>query len=622
MDSAGAARGVGTLESAGGPVSPADVALLGAGGGPAPLVAGIAICFLAAAVLALVSGVVRLPSIAGFILAGLLVGPVGLGLINDREHIETIAGLGLILLLFLIGLELDLRALLASGRTLLLTGLLQVPLSVAAGFGLFSIAAMLGLGLGGGFAPLYLALACAFSSTLLVVKVLQERLQMDTVDGRLCVGLLIFQDIWAIVLLALQPNLESPDVAPLLGTLIGVVIVIGTAWGATRFVLPWAFRAVAKSPELVVTLALGWCFGLGTLAGQLGPWAHALELPLEPAVSMELGALVAGASIASFPYAHEVLAKVGNLRDFFITLFFVALGMSIPIPEGGAVLLVALVLATVMTALRYLVFFPLLYATGLDRRHAVTTSTKLAQVSEFALVIAYLGLSLGHIDGELVSVVIFAFVLTAIVTPGLFTLADPLHRRVGPLLGMVGIREGARDAAAPIVDRPPRLVLLGFHRLASSLLHELGRTHAALLPDILVIDFNVALHERIRERGARVVYGDIANPATLVHTGVAEAEVIICTIPDDILKGITNLELTRQLRRIAPDAHIIVNAIRLGDIAAMYEAGANFVFSWRTETALGVAPAVCAALNGDLVGFVESRRVELGEDRGRVEVLD
>jgi Kef-type K+ transport system membrane component KefB len=597
--------------------------LLAAGGGPAPLVAGIAVCFLAAAVLALVSGVLRLPSIAGFILAGLLVGPVGLGLVNDREAIETIAGLGLVLLLFLIGLELDLRALLASGRTLMLTGLLQVPLCVGVAFGAFSVVAMLDLGVGGsGFEPLYLALASAFSSTLLVVKVLQERLQMDTVDGRLCVGLLIFQDIWAIVLLALQPNLEQPDVAPLLGTLLGVVLVIALAWAATRFVLPWAFRRVAKSPELVVTLALGWCFGLGTFAGQLGPWAHALGLPVEASVSMELGALVAGASIASFPYAHEVMAKVGNLRDFFITLFFVALGMSIPIPDGAAVLLVALVLAAVMTALRYVVFFPLLFATGLDRRHAVTTSTKLAQVSEFALVIAYLGLSLGHIDGELVSVVIFAFVLTAIVTPGLFTLADPLHRRLGPLLAMVGIRDGDRKAAAPQQEAPPRVVLLGFHRLASSLLFELERRHADLLPDVLVVDFNVALHDKIRDRGARVVYGDIANPATLAHTGVDAAEVVVCTIPDDILKGITNLELARQLRRIAPDARIVVNAIRLADIAPMYEAGADYVFSWRTETAMGVVPAIYAALNGNLSDFLGSRRVELGEDRDRVEVLD
>ncbi len=587
------------------------------------MVAGIAICFLAAAILTLVCERLRLPSIAGFVFAGLLVGPVGLGFIDDAEQIETIAGLGLTLLLFLIGLELDLHALLASGRTLIVTGLAQVPLTGLVAAAVFAGLSATGLALfDSPRTVLYLALACSFSSTLLVVKVLQERLQMDTVDGRLCVGLLIFQDIWAIVVLALQPNLDNPDLAPLLGTFLGVLLVIGLAWLLTRYALPAAFRRVAKSPELVVTLALGWCFGLGMFAGQLGPWSTALNLPLHPSVSMELGALIAGASMASFPYAHEVVAKVSNLRDFFITLFFVALGMSIPIPDGPAVLLVALLLALVTLLLRYMVFLPLLYATGLDRRHALTTSTKLAQVSEFALVIAYLGLSLGHIDGQFVSVVIFAFVLTAILTPMLFNLADPLFVRMASLLGKLGIRERENGPAKAADEEPPRVAFLGFHRLASSMLHDIERLHPDMVPRTLVVDFNVAIHDRIRSRGAGVVYGDIANPATLRDSGVTQAEVIVSTITDDILKGITTVELTRQLRRLAPDAKIMINATRLKDIPMLYEAGASYVFSWRTEASAGVVPAVVAALNGELPGFVESRRRELGDESERVEVLD
>jgi Kef-type K+ transport system membrane component KefB/voltage-gated potassium channel Kch len=594
--------------------------LLAAGGSAPPIVTSIAFAFVAAALLTLLCERVRLPSIAGFIFAGLLIGPVGLGFIDDAEQIETIAGLGLVLLLYLIGLELDLHALLASGRTLILTGILQVPLSVALGFGLVALLTTLLPGAAfDGYVALYAGLACAFSSTLLVVKVLHDRLQIDTVDGRLCIGLLIFQDIWAIVVLALQPNLQNFDLAPVVGTFLGVAIVIGMAWAATRYVLPAAFRVVAKSPELVVTLALGWCFGLGMFAGQLGPWADALGLPLHPSVSMELGALVAGASIATFPYAHEVVAKVGNLRDFFITLFFVALGMSIPVPEGIDVLLAALALALAMFVLRYLVFLPLLYFTGLDRRHAITTSTKLAQVSEFALVIAYLGLSLGHIDAELVSIVIFAFVLTAILTPMLFQLADPLVAKLARPLDRIGIRDD-RSAPARADKGHTRLAFLGFHRLASSLLHDLERLYPELMPDTLVVDFNVAIHDQIRTRGPTVVYGDIANPATLGHA--AHADVIICTISDDILKGITNLELTRQLRKLAPEATLLVNAVRLKDIPALYAAGADYVFSWRTEAAVGVVPAICAALNGDMLGFIDARERELGKAAERNEVLD
>jgi Kef-type K+ transport system membrane component KefB len=248
--------------------------LLAAGGGVPPVVTSIAFAFIAAAVLAILCERVRLPSIAAFIFAGLLIGPVGLELIHEPEQIETIAGLGLVLLLFLIGLELDLHALLTSGRTLIATGLLQVPLTVGLAFAVFVATGALGLGTDL-YPALYLALACGFSSTLLVVKVLHDRLQVDTVDGRLCIGLLIFQDIWAIVVLALQPNLEDFDVAPLVGTFLGVGLVIGLAWAATRFVLPAAFRVVAKSPELVVTLALGWCFGLACRSSRRCRWSSA-----------------------------------------------------------------------------------------------------------------------------------------------------------------------------------------------------------------------------------------------------------------------------------------------------------------------------------------------------------
>src|SRR5690606_29922401 len=143
-----------------------------------------------------------------------------------------------------------------------------------------------------------------------------------------------------------------------------------------------------------------------------------------------------------------------------------------------------------------------------------------------------------------------------------------------------------------------------------------------LVSDTLVVDFNVAIHDHIRARGARVVYGDIANPATLQGAKLTDAHVIVCTIPDDILKGINNLELTRQLRKIAPNAKIIANAVQLRDIPKIYAVGADYVFSWRTETSLGVVPALCAALNGNIEGFVGARRNEFGDLLARKAVLD
>src|SRR5690606_13520664 len=173
--------------------------------------------------------------------------------------------LGLTFLLFVIGLELDFRSLAKSGRSLALSGALQVPLTTGLSFGVFYTLQRVGILPGDFYVPLYLALACAFSSTLLVAKALASRYQVDTQDGRLCLGLLIFQDIWAVVLLAVQPSFASPDVVIIISTLTGILLLAGFAVLLTRFVLPALFGTVAKFPELLVLLALGWCFGLGVI---------------------------------------------------------------------------------------------------------------------------------------------------------------------------------------------------------------------------------------------------------------------------------------------------------------------------------------------------------------------
>jgi Kef-type K+ transport system membrane component KefB len=600
----------------------ASAPLVLASGNLSPLVADLGLCLVAAGVLAIAFVKLKIPAIAALLGAGVLLGPAGLAAIRDRESIDTIANLGLTLLLFVIGLEVNLKALLASGRTLVLTGLLQVPLTLAAGVGAFLLLGLAGLAFAGGFYPaLYLGVACAFSSTLLVVKYLHEHLLLDTTGGRLAIGLLIFQDIWAIVFLALQPSFADPSIAPILLTFLGTAIVATLATAIARVALPHAFHIVARSPELVVTLALGWCFGVGLFGANLGYFAHWLGITVEISVSMEMGALIAGATIATSPYAYEVVSRVVHLRDFFITLFFVGLGMSIPVPDGAQVVLVAAIVAIVAVALRYVVFLPLLYATGLDRRNAVGVSTRLAQVSEFCLVIAYLGTRLGHISGAHVSVVIFAFVITALVTPFLFATSDRLYKRLRGVLDLVGIRSrGARPEAE--ASDAPRLVLLGFHRIGSALLADLERLHPDLLPHTLVIDTNSTVHDEIRKRGAQVVYGDIGSIELLRHAGVGTAEVIVSTVPDELLRGTNNAELVRQLRQLAPGAEIIANCTRVSQAAAIRAAGANLVFRPPTEVALGILPAIYAALNATLPSYIEAYEEEHGVLDRRKEVID
>jgi Kef-type K+ transport system membrane component KefB len=595
--------------------------VLAAGGGSA-LVQELGLCLLAAGFMSALFERLRIPTIAALLVAGVALGPQGLGLIQDAANVETIANLGLTLLLFVIGLEVNPRTLLASGKTLLLTGALQVPVTVAVAYGVFVVLkAPLAPHLDGRYDPLYFALAAAFSSTLLVVRYLQERRLADTVSGRLAVGLLIFQDIWAIVILALQPSLESPQLAPIVLTFLGIGLLAGLATLGARFVLPKLFQIVAKAPELVVSVALAWCFAVGLTGAHLGDALALVGLDVAISVSLEMGALIAGMTIASYPYHHEVAAKVSNLRDFFVTLFFVALGMSIPVPDGAHVLVLATVLALVTLLVRLIVFFPVFYFAGLDRNNAIDASTKLAQISEFCLVIAYLGVKTGHIDGADVSVVIFAFVITAVATPFLFNAATMLPLTLGPVLGKIGFK--APDERISVEDAghgAAKIIILGYHRVAAALLQDIARQRPDLLPEIAVLDINVQTHGSLRKQGVRVIYGSAGNPEALRHAGVEHAELIISTIADELLRGTSNEAITRAIRTLTKDAIVFACATRPINADELYAAGASYVFMPSAETANGIFEAGSAALTGNLDDFRRTRESACGPLQTRLDV--
>ena len=568
-------------------------------GGVDLLIHGIGFCLLFAGILAVLFTRLHIPHIAAFLFAGILLGPEFSQIVIDPKSIATIADLGLVFLLFLIGLEIDFRKLFSSGRGLLIPGLLQFPLCVLFGWAFARMLQMTGWSLlAGTYTPLYIGFAVAASSSLIVVKLFQERFHLDTVVGRISLGVLIFQDIWAIVVLALQPSFEHPQISPVLFNFAGIALLALVALAAAKLLLPISFRWIAKSPELLLVAATGWCFGIGFLGShlsRLGPLFGLGHLPL--GVSLEMGALIAGASIASLPYSKEVVSKIASVRDFFVTLFFVGLGMGIPRPEGAGVLLLAGAAVVLCLVVRYVIFFPLFYATGMDRRNAVVAGTKLAQMSEFCLVIAYLGQGLGHVSERFVSAIIFAFVATTLLTPLLFDMGDRIHARIGGVLSLLGFKAPDEEAEAE-GEAPPVLVFLGFHRVASSLLYDIEQKSPELLPRVLVVDFNVELHAEIARRGVHVMYADISNTETLLHGGLDRARVVISTVSDDLLRGTSNVRLARAVRRINPDAVIIVNALRTGEVEGMLAAGADLVFLPRVEAACCLGPTVLAALEG------------------------
>jgi len=284
------------------------------------LLRDIALGIVFAALAAHVARLVRQPLILGYIAGGVILSPrLGFGLVKSAESIELISEIGLILLLFIIGLEIDLRELKRLGRSMLALGVGQFVINALLGLVFFS---WLGYRVTrGNFDLLYLSIIISLSSTLIVVKLLREKFELKLLPGRLTLGVLVVQDIWAILFMAVQPNLADPDVLTIARSIARGAVVVAVAFLASRYVLSRLFEAAARRPELVLISALAWCFLLSGAAERLG-------------LSREMGALIAGVSISSFPYGSDVISKVSGVRDFFVTLFFVALGMKIPVPTA------------------------------------------------------------------------------------------------------------------------------------------------------------------------------------------------------------------------------------------------------------------------------------------------
>src|SRR3954449_904945 len=437
------------------------------------LIRDITLCILFAWVLGLLAHFFRQPLILAYLIAGFLIGPFGTGLVKSQESISIISELGLIFMLFMIGLEIDLKKIVRAGRVILFAAAGQLIGGCLLGVLFFmGISRVLG---GGGFDGLYLSIACTLSSTVIIVKVLYEKRELDTLPGSITLGVLVLQDIFAILFLAVQPSLADLQVSVILLSIARVVALVVTALVLSRYVLPPLFHQIARRPELVLLGALAWCF----LIGEIAEFLH---------LSREMGSLVAGVSLSTFPYALDVTAKVTTLRDFFITLFFVALGMTIPIPNSSVIGL-AFIIAAFTVVSRVVTTFAPLYFLRQGLRASLLPAINLAQISEFSLVVIQTGITAGHIKTQTASAASFAFVVLAVLSTFVMARSDQVTRGlIGPLkrIGLRDLDDG-NDADAGHEaghGEARRIVILGFFRAASALLSEIERQNPDLKDQI------------------------------------------------------------------------------------------------------------------------------------------
>jgi Kef-type K+ transport system membrane component KefB len=547
------------------------------------LLTSISVSIVAAAAVALLARRVRQPLILGYVLGGALLGPhVGIGFITDEASIELISEMGLILLLFIVGLEISVPALAQAGRTIAVSGLLQFPLCAAlAWWALSGLAAETG----GRFDRLYLAVAVSLSSTLIVVKLLADKVEMSTFAGRLTLGILIFQDLWAIAFLALQPSLHALAPGRLLTSTAAGVGLVASAAVLSRLVLPRLFRWIAPSMELTLLTAMAWCFVVAGTAGRLG-------------LSYEMGALIAGMVIGAFPYGTEVVSRLAGVRDFFVTLFLVSLGLKVPFPSWRLLTLAAAVAAVVVLS-RFVVVYPLCALLRLDLRTAGVVSVNLAQVSEFSLVIVTLGAGLGHVSPDLEALVLYALLLTAVVATYAIRANHRIASFIASVIGATGLprrlRARRRPSDAAPATRRGDIFFLGVSHEGFALLRQLERESPETRDRVVAVDFNPETLERLEADGIECHYGDITNTDTLRHAGIERASVVVSSIFDYFLQGTDNVRLLRQVRALVPSARVIVTAETTEAAQRLYAEGADYVLVPSTLAAAHLSPLLVDA---------------------------
>jgi Kef-type K+ transport system membrane component KefB len=532
------------------------------------VVASIEISVITAALLAVIFFRLKQPALLAYIVAGLLLGFVAKPAIGSSvEVMEQISHLGLVLLLFIIGLEMDLKGIFKLGSRAAAAVLLQGPLTIAAVWALFYVLHQQGVQLVYfGDTPrawFFFAAAAGLSSTAVTVKLLADKFELKTQAGKVTVLTLIAQDIWAVLALSYVSSFQGDTTdanSPLL-VFVGAVVAAVVMVMVSRYVLSRVAVFIARSPELIALVALGWCFVGAAVFSNVG-------------LSAEMGALVAGLTLGILPTATEVLAKVASLRDFFMALFFVALGISLPPPTwsvmGAAALLVGLVVLT-----RVLLFSPMLMAARLGPQVAFTSSINLAQISEFALLLVPIGVASRALTETEGSVISYGMMLSVLVTSYGIKYNDAFARgfsRLMPasikrsIIGNSHFELGELEAAS--------ILILGYHFNTRTLIRQLLATKPELKDKILVVDVNLKNHELIRALGVQVAYGDISNPETLRHHGIDKAEVVLSTVADTYLRGTSNLRLLALVTSLNPHARFIGTTATVEEKSELLREGA------------------------------------------------
>jgi Kef-type K+ transport system membrane component KefB len=544
----------------------------------------IAVLLSMAAIIGVFGVMLRQPLIVSFIAVGLIAGPSALDLVRSDAQIDLLSELGIAVLLFLVGIKLDVKLIRSLGAVSLLTGLGQVAFTSVFGY-------LIGLALGlGAITSLYVAIALTFSSTIIIVKLLSDKREIDSLHGQIALGFLIVQDLVVvlamIVLSAIGIGAAGGDghgggSVPLV--LISGVAMVGLVVVFVRYVATPLTERLARAPELLVIFAIA-------MAAIFAAVGHIVGL------GKEVGGLLAGIALASTPYRETIAARLAPLRDFLLLFFFIALGSALDLSLLGTHVAGAILFSLFVLIGNPLIVLAIMGAMGYRKRTGFLAGLTVAQISEFSLIFMAMGVSLGHVGEDALGLVTMVGLVTIAASTYMITYSHQIYAVVGPFLDMFERRGTPREpiAAAALISEGPRVVVFGLGRFGTAI----GLRLRARGVRVLGVDFNPHAVRRWRDLGLETEFGDATDPEFVAELPLAHAVWIVSTVPihpTGLSHEDTRTTLIQLARAAGYRGRIAVASHQATETAALRDAGADMVLEPFQDAADRAADLLCGA---------------------------
>lgn len=520
----------------------------------------LAIVLGLAAVIGYFMKFLKLPLVVAYLAVGVFLSLFQVFDTSTSQVLALLPEIGIAFVLFFVGMELDLKEIGSLGKTVVIASLGQIIISLSAGF---LIATSLG------FPPLesfYLGVGLSFSSTVVVVKLLLEKKDLSSLYGKLSIGILLMEDVVAIILLMVMTVENSvsasgigwENILPLAVLLLKGGLLLIASLGLSRYVLAEMFEAVAKSSELLFLSALAWCFVFVAISLLLG-------------FSVVIGAFLAGVALANSKFHYEIQGKVKPLRDFFVTLFFVYLGSQVTFDHIGTVLPLIAIFTSYALIIKPLVFLLILGAFGFRKHTIFQTAINLSQISEFSLIIMVVGLRLGIVSQPALTAMALTAVISIVFSSVMIAFSRQLYAKVSPLIAFFehGNFTHQVESRKGEVEMEDHIVLIGANRIGGGIVRFLKRERIPFF----VLDFNPGVIQKLVAEKVHALYGDLGDPEVLEFLNLEKAKLIISTAQDID----DNLMLLSEIKRRHCRAIVILRATSVADAATLYRAGADYV---------------------------------------------